>query len=56
MGYLHLAFSDSLMASRGMVPPPEIPGTIKGTTMKFLPDVGIHKEARNKKMLTWFGL
>ena len=37
------AFSDSLMASGGMVtPPPEISGTTKGMTMKFLPDVGIN--------------
>ena len=33
------AFSDSLMIS----------GTTKGMTMKFLPDVGIHTEARNQK-------
>ena len=37
------AFPDSLMASgRGVVPPPKIPGTKKGMTMKFLPDVGIY--------------
>ena len=43
-------FSDSLMASGGGVPaPPKISGTTKGMTMKFLPDVGIHKEARNQK-------
>ena len=34
-------------------PPPKISGTTKGMTMKFLPDVGIHKGARNqKKFLT----
>ena len=44
------AFSDSLMASGGVVPPPpKISGTTKGMTMKFLPDVGINKEARNQK-------
>ena len=37
------AISDSLMASGGVVPPPpNISGTIKGMTMKFLPDVGIY--------------
>ena len=39
------AFSDSLMASGGA----EISGTTKGMTMKFLPDVGVYKEARNQK-------
>ena len=29
--------------------PPEISGTTKGMTMKFLPDVGVYKEARNQK-------
>ena len=45
------AFSDSLMASGegGGGTPPEISGTTKGMTMTFLPDVGIHKEARNQK-------
>ena len=44
------AFSDSLMASGGWFhPPPKISGTTKGMTMKFLPDVGIHKEARNQR-------
>ena len=43
------AFSDSLMASGGGSTPPEISGTTKGMTMKFLPDVGIHKEARKIK-------
>ena len=45
------AFSDSLMASGGGggSTPPKISGTTKGMTMKFLPDVGIHKEARNQK-------
>ena len=38
------AFSDSLMASGG-----EISETTKGMTMKFLPDVGIDKQARNRK-------
>ena len=48
------AFSESLIASGGVVPPPpKISGTTKGMTMKFLPDVGIHYEARNqKKFLT----
>ena len=44
------AFSDSLMASWGG-PPPDILGSTKGMTMKFLPDVGICKETRNKKCL-----
>ena len=45
------AFSDSLMASGGGFgsTPPEISGTTKGLTMKFLPDVSVYKEARNKK-------
>ena len=44
------AFSDSLMASGGCgSTPPEISGTTKGMTMKFLPDVGVYKEARNQK-------
>ena len=45
------AFSDSLMASGGEVvpPPPKISGTTKGMTMKFLPDVGVYKEAQNQK-------
>ena len=53
------AFSDSLMASGGGVisRPPEISGTNKGMAMKFLPDFGIHKGARNQKKkltyLTW---
>ena len=48
------AFSDSLMASGGVVPPPpKISGTTYRMTMKFLPDVGIDKETRNqKKILT----
>ena len=33
----------------GLASPPEVSGTTKGMTMKFLPDVGILKEARNKK-------
>ena len=45
------AFSDSLMASGGWFQPPNISGTIKGMTMKFLPDVGIRKEARNQKKI-----
>ena len=46
------AFSDSLMASGGGVwfHPPKISGTTKGMTMKFLPDVGVYKEARNQKI------
>ena len=43
------AFSDSVMATGGVPPNPKISGTTKGMTMKFLPDVGIHKEARNQK-------
>ena len=45
------AFSDSLKASGegGGSTPPEISGTTKGMTMKFLPDVGIYKEAQNQK-------
>ena len=43
------AFSDSLMASGGWFQPPKISGTTKGMTMKFLPDVSIHYEARNQK-------
>ena len=52
------AFSDRLMASGGggggggggcSTPSPEISGTTRGMTMKFLPDVVIHKEARNQK-------
>ena len=48
------AFFDSSMASGrvGGSASPKISGTTKGMTMKFLPDVGIHKEARNKKKLT----
>ena len=38
------AFYDSLMASGGWNPP-EISGTTKGMTMKFLPDDGILKDA-----------
>ena len=43
------AFSDSLMTSgMGMwIHPTEISKTTKGMTMKFLPDVGIYKEAQN---------
>ena len=39
-------------------PPPKNSGTTKGMTMKFLPDVGIHKEARNQKIFwhNWSGL
>ena len=37
-----------LIASRGVPFPPEISGTTKGMTMKLLPDVGIHKRARNQ--------
>ena len=36
------------MASGG-VPPLEILGITKGMTIKFLPDVGIHKEAPNQE-------
>ena len=45
------AFSDNLMASGGVQPiHPKISGTTKGTTMKFLPDVGVHKDAQNQKI------
>ena len=46
------AFSNDLMASGGgggWFQSREILGTTKGMTMKFIPDVGIHKEAQNKK-------
>ena len=44
------AISDSLMASEGGgSTPPKISGITKGMTMKFLPDVGVYKEARNQK-------
>ena len=36
--------------------PPDISGTTKGRTMKFLPDVGNHKEARNQKKIDITGL
>ena len=46
------AFPDSLIASgRGVEIPPKISGTKIGMIMKFLPDVGIHKEARNQKKI-----
>ena len=39
---------------RGEVHHPEISGTTKGMTMKFLSDVGIHKEAgKQKNCLTY---
>ena len=43
------AFPDRLMASGRGFHPPEISGTTKDMNMKFLPDVGNHKEARNQK-------
>ena len=43
------AFSDSLMATWGWKHPLEISKTTKGMTMKFLPDVGIHKEEGSTK-------
>ena len=44
------AFSDNLMASGGRwIHHPEISRTTKGMAMKFLPDVGNHKEAQNYK-------
>ena len=44
------AFSDSFMASGGgWFHPPNISETTKGMTIKFLPGVGIHKEARNQE-------
>ena len=45
------AFSDSLMASRGMETTPEISKTTQGRTMKFLPLVGAHMEAQNLKKI-----
>ena len=45
------AFSDSLMTSGGGSTPHEISGTAKGMTMKFLPDVGVYREARNQKKI-----
>ena len=54
------ALSDSLMASGGWggSTPSEISGTTKGMTMKFLPDVGVYKESRNRNFfwLHWSGL
>ena len=50
------AFSDSTMASGGWFDPLEISGTTKGMTMKFLPDVGIYKEARQQKLFDNSGL
>ena len=45
------AFSDSLMASGGAGnTPTEISKTKIGMTMKFLPDVGTHKEAQNQNL------
>ena len=41
------AFSDQLNAIRGEAPP-DISKTTKGMTMKFLPDVGIHVEAKDQ--------
>ena len=35
---------------RVKINPPSISGTTKGMTMKFLPNVDIHKDARNKKL------
>ena len=37
---------------------PDISGTTKGMTMKFLADLGVHKEARNQKnfLHNWSGL
>ena len=43
------AFSDSLIASGGWKQPPEISKTTKGMILKFLPDIGTHQEALNKK-------
>ena len=44
------AFSNSLMASGvGNTPPPKISEITKGMTIEFLADIGIDKEAQNKK-------
>ena len=43
------AFFDSLLASGGG-PQPKISGTAGRMTMKFLPDVKPHGEARNPKI------
>ena len=53
MSLLPSVISNSLMASGGGANsiPPEISETAKGVKMNFLPDVGIHKEARNQKKL-----
>ena len=49
------AFSDSFNGiwGGGGSTPTKILGTTKGMTMKFLPDVGTHKEAQNKKKMTY---
>ena len=43
------AFSDSLR-TWGEETPPNIWGTTKDMTTKFLPDIGIFKEARTQKL------
>ena len=45
------AFSNSLIESGGGNTPPKISGTTIGTTMKFLPDVGIYKERHKIKKI-----
>ena len=42
-------FSGSLIVSWGWKHPPEILKSTKGMTIKFLPDVGTHIEAKNQK-------
>ena len=49
------AFSDSSLASGGLETPPKISGATEGTTMKFLPDVGIYKESKIKKKFDIIG-
>ena len=51
-----MASSDSLMASGGATPPPEISKTTKSMTRKFLPHVGTHAEAQNQKKIDRTGL
>ena len=45
----NLLFLTAYWHLEGWYHPPKISGTTKGMTMKFLPDVGIHKEARNQE-------
>ena len=54
------ASSDSLIASKGggWKQPPKTSETTKSITMKFLPDIGIDKEAQNQNKIWhyWSGL